>query len=416
MWLQYGQFGYLSSDKVADLSEAICHNGEHTNAYAYNLCDCLECPPLPDPPSTVCTAAKQCEADYDYRKHDIMNGCAPFTPPSPPSPPMPLPPSNCPTPEGSTACHFWGDPHFTHIFGENMREAKKGGRQHGSKLFDWNPTGVFELASNADESFEAQVFFCPYHGTSTGVGLAMRFGDDLIQVVRGDSTADKNKPGGYGAYTGAEEDWTEFFMNGDRVSWSELGDATGTRGKDVRGNGGVTAKESYLQQLKTNHESALTFLPVCAGNGKDTVVEVGTPAFGSVYEHAVTIRTSNPGVSGVCSGGHISTWENGNGEQFRVERKNLFSTNQMKDLCGMCGLAMHSGVCGAPSHPVPPEKVCESAGADIAAAQEACGKEFEKDSDWFSVCVMETCVSGDGAVAISRIEEHLQETMDADES
>lgn len=423
MWRNYGQYGHFSEDPVPDTGGSKCHAEEHKKSYAYNLCDCIECSFERNAGPAVCTAGKACGGNgaYNYRKHDIKYGCSTDGPvattTTTTTKPMDLPQVNCPTPPGSTVCHFWGDPHFTHIFGSNTREAKKGGRQHGHKLFDWNPTGLFELASNEDMSFEAQAFYCPYHGTSTGVGLAMRFGNDFIQVVRGESTVNMNRPGGYGDYTGPEEGWTEFYMNGDKLSWSEMGSATGTRGSQVSGEGGVTAGESYLQQLKTNHESDLTFLPVCAGNGRDTLVEVGTPAFGGVYEHAVTIRTNHPGTSGVCGAGHKSNWERGDGEQFRVKGNNLFSSKQMKSLCKMCGLKLHDGICGAPSHPVTPEQVCQSAGADIEAAREACGKEFQKDTDWHSVCVMEFCASGNGAVAISKIEEHLQKVMeDEDES
>jgi hypothetical protein len=83
MWLHYGQHGHLSTDAIADFSADKCHNGEHTYSYGYNLCDCLDCPPLPYVPPAVCTAAKQCCAStggqYDYSKHDIKMNCAATT-------------------------------------------------------------------------------------------------------------------------------------------------------------------------------------------------------------------------------------------------------------------------------------------------------------------------------------------------
>jgi hypothetical protein len=78
MWLHYGQFGHLSQDNVPDLPNKICHSGEHTQAYAYNLCDCTECPSKPEPPTPSCTVSKKCNSGvYDYRQHDIKNSCAP---------------------------------------------------------------------------------------------------------------------------------------------------------------------------------------------------------------------------------------------------------------------------------------------------------------------------------------------------
>jgi hypothetical protein len=83
MWLHYGQHGHLSGDDIADFEAAKCHNGEHTYSYGYNLCDCLDCPPLPYVPPATCTAAKQCCAStggqYDYSKHDIKINCAATT-------------------------------------------------------------------------------------------------------------------------------------------------------------------------------------------------------------------------------------------------------------------------------------------------------------------------------------------------
>lgn len=305
---------------------------------------------------------------------------------------------------------------------EKHLDAKKGGRMRRSqKLVNYNPTGIFELAESDDGSFEAQVFFCPaFAGTTTGVGLAMRFGDDLIQVVRGAATAPQSEnTSAYEYYAvlnqGSEQDFTEFFVNGEKKSWVELGDATGTRGNTVNGNGGISTGSAFLQQMKTEHESKGTMLPVCAGDGEQNLVEVGTPFLKGggkwpvVYEHAVTIRSTHPGSSGICSSTVDVLQENN--EMFRVDRKkNLFSTKQMKSLCGMCRLDMKDGVCGAPGHSVSAEEVCISTGGDYSAAQAAC-HDFQDDADWFSTCVMETCASGEGAVAIAKIEEQLQKEM-----
>jgi hypothetical protein len=80
MWLHYGQFGHLSTSDIADFGADICHSGEHTYRYGYNLCDCLECPAMPYMPPPTCTAAKACCAStggqYDYRQHDIKVNCA----------------------------------------------------------------------------------------------------------------------------------------------------------------------------------------------------------------------------------------------------------------------------------------------------------------------------------------------------
>jgi len=250
----------------------------------------------------------------------------------------------------------------------------------------------------------------------------MRFGDDLIQVVRDNSTAaqtDKGRHRYADLRKGDEKEFTQFIFNGDKVPWDKLGDATGTRGKDVKGNGGISTGDSYMQQMKTDHESSITYLPVCAGDGGDNLVEVSAPFIDSVYEHSVTIRSSNPGKSGICSASaDRKTWKDPKyGEGFRVHaKKNLFSSRQMRDLCSMCGLDMHHGVCGAPGHNVEPEDVCKATNADINAVKASCGKEFKEGTDWYNVCVMEACASGEGSVAIAKIEQHVQHRMDKEDA
>jgi hypothetical protein len=414
MWLHYEQFDHFSGDAIADFSQKTCHDGEHKLSYAYNLCDCTKCTDNGDVPPAACTAAKSCRGEeYDYRQHDIVDGCE--TTATTTLPDMELPESNCPVPAESKACHFWGDPHFSHLFFSNLNidANKKGGRHHGTHLVEFRPFGVFNLASNKAQSFEAQAFFCPWQNTGApgvGAGIAMRFGDDLIQIVRG-STHNNNAKNSL--HSGAwNSDTTHFFLNGKQISWEELGDATKNeiRGSQVPGTGGMTSGFMYMQQQKTTNQNP--FLPVCVGNDEDTLVEVGVQ---SMYYQDVTIRTNSPGSTGICSTPE-GKMKNADQEQYRVVGTgNLFSTRQMKHLCNVCNLDVHherwGDTCGAPAVDASPKDVCEQAGADYAKASAACEEIFHDQGDWVPVCIMETCASGDGAVSISRIEEHLQSLM-----
>jgi hypothetical protein len=79
MWLHYGQFGHFETSDIEEFVADICHSGEHTMVYAFNLCQCLDCPPMPYVPEAACTAKKACTgypAEYDYSKHDIKVDCA----------------------------------------------------------------------------------------------------------------------------------------------------------------------------------------------------------------------------------------------------------------------------------------------------------------------------------------------------
>lgn len=114
---QYGQYNFLSQETVPDisgtlsegvasecsklatvlggqcedtLSSELCKTGEHTNAYAYNLCPCVSCSDLPPSPPPKCTDGtgetldKSCApgTTYDYRQHDIKVDCSAYTNPA----------------------------------------------------------------------------------------------------------------------------------------------------------------------------------------------------------------------------------------------------------------------------------------------------------------------------------------------
>jgi len=74
MWLHYDQYDFRSTDDIKGFNEVTCRKnvGEHTWAYAYNLCPCLDCEKNPDPPKQVCTTGK---GGYDYSVHDIQVDC-----------------------------------------------------------------------------------------------------------------------------------------------------------------------------------------------------------------------------------------------------------------------------------------------------------------------------------------------------
>jgi hypothetical protein len=333
-------------------------------------------------------------------------------------PPLPLPAANCESPADAKVCHFWGDPHFTHLFNDKLdeREVQKGGRMHGGAVLNFNPSGVFELANGED--FKVQAFFCPaYADTTTGVGLAMQFGEDIIQIIRGEETqptknVDSHDFGYFANFLGDENKYTEFFLNGQKKEWSDLGDAVSTRGENVPGTGGLTSVSAFLRQMKTEHESSISMLPICAGDDKHNLVEVSTPWFDSttgqrVYEHAVTIRSSASNLGGICAASAETI--SSDSESFRVKPEdNLFTLKQMNSLCGQCRLHMDHGACGAPSKEVSAKDVCQATNADYDSAADACkGQGFAEGTSWFDACVVETCVTGEQALPIAKMEQHL---------
>lgn len=358
----YAEFDSKSAVTELD-SEAACNPDVHQKWWAYSRAECRPCPALIGRPERP--------------------------------PAIELPETNCPAPTGSKICHFWGDPHFTHLFNSDFKEKAKGG-YHGGRLVDFRPVGVFDLASNQQHTFKAQTFFCPWsNAPGLGTGLAIRFGNDLLHMIRGD-------------IRGPEAELTQFYINGAKVSWDELGESAGTRANSVTGKGGLTSAYLFLQKMKMTHQLD-SIQPVCAGNGQDSLVELTARKGGNWYVQEVTIRTNSVGYGGICSATESELAGEANQEQYRTDAKhNMFTSRQMKAMCDMCGMTMNGGACGAPGHDIPPEAVCGATGFDIEQAKRECSDSFSAGTDWFDVCVMETCVAGDGSVAIARIEEHLQ--------
>jgi hypothetical protein len=293
----------------------------------------------------------------------------------------------------------------------------QGGRQTGSaKLKNFNPSGLFKLAQSEDGNFEAQTFFCPAFGkTTTSVAVAMRIGDDVVQMVRGVATEPKSDDKSHLYYhtklspKEKENKFMKFYLNGQRMSWEELGEATGTRGQDVPAvGGGVPVGEAgFMQQMHTTLESEKSMLPVCVGDGKHTLVEVSTPWFNEdkqrVFESAVTVRMQKPAASGMCG---ISPEEMEGDAQRVAPKKSLFTSRQIELLCDMCRLEKDEhDICGAPSQEMSPAEVCAAVGASYEEAKAACGADF--DGDWLEACAMETCVGGPAATVLAKIEEQI---------
>lgn len=337
-----------------------------------------------------------------------------------------MPKSNCPSPEGSKVCHFWGDPHFSHLFTSDQGNShQKGGRFHHTRLSDYNPTGVVRLAQSESGDFEAQAFFCPAYGaTTTGVALAIKTGDDVVQMVRGEVTKGTGDDGNL-HFTDLRSarpehhttvdyaDFVEFYVNGERKQWSELGTTSEVFGANVPNIGGglEVSDHTFIQQMHSNHEGHMSMLPTCTGDGKN-LVEMSTAHFDSntgkrVFEQGVTIRMQDPGSKGVCS----DTADQLPHSDHKVDASDvLFSSVQMQSLCDMCGLKSKDGVCNGPAHKVTPQEVCSSVGASYKQAKKSCEEVFsKKQKDWLSACIMETCVTGVAAVEISEVEKQLED-------
>jgi hypothetical protein len=54
MWKHYGVHDMCSHDTIDDTPSKLCHAGEHTKSYAFNLCTCQPCTHSTDPPELQC--------------------------------------------------------------------------------------------------------------------------------------------------------------------------------------------------------------------------------------------------------------------------------------------------------------------------------------------------------------------------
>jgi hypothetical protein len=76
VYKMYGQYNFLSQRTVCGMEDTdICHAElEHTFAYAYNLCECIDCPDKQHFPDAVCGGKNACPyagGGYDYSQHHL---------------------------------------------------------------------------------------------------------------------------------------------------------------------------------------------------------------------------------------------------------------------------------------------------------------------------------------------------------
>jgi len=77
MWIHYNQHRHFLDEDIEGLEAKECKGNDHTYSYAYNLCQCIDCPGDRPPIDPICTDAKACVGGpYDYRKHDIKVTCS----------------------------------------------------------------------------------------------------------------------------------------------------------------------------------------------------------------------------------------------------------------------------------------------------------------------------------------------------
>lgn len=345
------------------------------------------------------------------------------------------PSSNCPIPKKAKACHYWGEPHFTHLFYQDSHRklTQKGGRAEAAdhaKIFEFHEVGVYQIAKKGD--MEVQAFFCKGPGianlvtaSSSGCGLAIKMGDEIVQFVRDASTksANGNPWSDLKHWNGNENTLAQIFVNGAKTDYSELTLA-----------GSAVGSDHFIQKMTSTMDAANSKVATCVGDSDNTwMVEWSVPHFGAgteVFESSVTVWAEEPEASGICgnklmqdeiSKGFFKTQAYKDSWQVSTESL-LFSRSQMKILCDTCGMSMNGGSCGQyvqqfKLEPDVKKDFCDkknSGSYTFEQAKEACSHETEEV--WKSACELEMCASGGSgdAMALVHLEEKIEEHLGKD--
>lgn len=367
----------------------------------------------------------ECRLDQCCKATTTTTTVAAFQPPS----------SNCPIPKKAKACHYWGEPHFTHLFYQDSRAlTQKGGRAEvagHAKILEFHEVGVYQLAKRG-EDLEVQAFFCKGPGipglvaaSSSGCGLAIKMGDEIVQFVRDASTksANSNSWSDLKHWNGNDNTLAQIFVNGVQMDYSKLTLA-----------GSAVGSDHFIQKMTSTMDAANSKVATCVGDSGNTwMVEWSVPHFGAtteVFESSVTVWAEEPEASGIC-GNKLMQDEISKGffksqtskDSWQIATSNLlFSRSQMKILCNTCGMSMNGGSCGQyvqqfNLEPDVKKDFCDKKNTGsytFEQATEACS--HEPDEVWKSACELEMCASGGSgdAMALVHLEEKIEEHLGKD--
>lgn len=329
---------------------------------------------------------------------------------------------NCPLPGGAKsnrrACHFWGEPHFTHVFQNKIEdELAKGARSskyERGKSFkhlnaEFQGTGVYNFASSSEDEFSSQVYFCPAGntGTSVGAAIAMRFGETTISIVRHPGTAGKGSgKEKYATLTGKSEDqfYTVRKSDGEGTTTMLVSSLDEMSKKYFAGNQVWMQKTSISDWHPHSKKGKKTVsnAAICAGNNPQSVlVDVSVPSFKLNvgweihFELAVTVvvqkdKYDNTGICGIED--FLDSGASGFEDARPTEGSELLfneaELNTLHDLCGVSwtGSATTSATATA-------EQICQNHGRtdDFAHITNKCKERYADKPIWLHACQVEAC-------------------------
>lgn len=329
---------------------------------------------------------------------------------------------------------------------------KRGGRRAeismAHRAFEFHESGVFRLAKQGTD-FEAQAFFCQgpaireFGATSSGAGLALKMGENTVQMVRNPRTrgsfrGDENERGYWISDSVPASELVDFYVDGVKTAWRDIGQGGSKRGVtgdnvpvNARGQR-LGTSDNYISQLHSNNddEAHLSQLPVCVGDArKKFLVEfsapIGEKVWSKVFESSVTIFAEQPDAEGLCGDPDMQAeikqgpprgdygYLGRNGDKYKLRPEEiLFTTKQIHELCQTCGMPMKGDLCGGVGaikqslQGKTSFAFCTHKGYDHTAAQEACQ---DMPHDWKKVCEVEQCATESDAKGLLHLERELQE-------
>lgn len=318
------------------------------------------------------------------------------------------------------ACHFWGEPHFTHVFqnpietdlAKGARSSKWDGKGWSEINSEFQGTGVYDFAATTD-GFSSQVYFCPggNTGTSVGAAIAMKFGDGTtVSIVRHEKTEGTSGKEQYAKLTGITQD--EFYTV--RVSSADGNEKTVTLSQLNEVSryfpSGGSGDRTWMQKTSisdwhphSKNGNTVSNAAICVGNDpQSALVDVSIPSFPALnvnwdifFEMAVTVVVDEDKVqqSGICG---IENFL-GSSAGFKdarpsVESDLLFNEAELQTLHGLCGVSWTGN--GQTDGAATAEEVCLAQGRDFGHIETKCEEFFEGKpaaAVWTKACEVEGC-------------------------
>lgn len=275
--------------------------------------------------------------------------------------------------------------------------------------------GNFWMFQSKDQAIQSQGFFCDARGQlNSAAAIVLQVGGDRLVFKRPAASAPAwgdHLQAGVPIGGVAENQALELWLNGEEISYDQLGSHGLLDDNIPASGGGYSTMAWWAQQMSLSDKKTLSVGPMCAGHHNQLVSLYATvPLEQKVYEPVVAFELASDQVD-TSNPNHLCNLPGGTLTPHHVEAvsavESLFTVRELKELCHTCGMgetgadAERHGLdsnfagCNPPTtrDAMPAITFCGTiSGSIYAEAQQDCA-DFVAEDDWYQACMIEHCAT-----------------------